>query len=271
MAKRSKAVIRFLNRVAHFDADVELADVFKSALKNGALASADQLIEGVDHKRHPRLAARQASQHNREIAIGHLNNTLRCSFIKDIYEDFAAYLADILKGCAKNGLDPKRIIGEHKFAVEANELLALGNWNAVVSFVSDTLFRKLENEQSTLKLITAIDAKLALKLDPKTRDAALPYLELRHILVHRDGYVDAEFCKKFPHFNLKPGSVLEVKYKVVNDAKKTIVALVAHIDSKVIAAHLLDNSDVIFDPPPPVKKAIVVAPANTPTAKTDAK
>ena len=87
----TKARLKFHGRIAHYEADIELADIFSGAVKSGKLASATHIFDGVDAKRHPRLANRLASQKNQTIAIGHLYNTLCVSFIKDIYEDFAAY------------------------------------------------------------------------------------------------------------------------------------------------------------------------------------
>jgi hypothetical protein len=258
----SKARIRFLNRLAHYEADVELADVLSIAAKNGTLASSTAVFNGVEKKKHPRLAARLNTPKSREIALGHLTNTLHGSFIKDIYEDFTAYLLDILKASARKGLNPDRLIGDHKFSVDANQLLALGSWDAVTAFVSDTLFRRIEGERSTVKLISALDAKLALKLPPATVNAAMPYLDLRHLLVHRDGVADRDFCAKYPKFGLKEGNSLEVGHKVVSAARQAVKDLVHTIDAHVLTAGLLHKSD-IHKHPAPVPPAPHATPPRT--------
>jgi hypothetical protein len=231
---KTKAHLAFHARIAHFDADLELVDVFSIAVKAGKLASTTHLFDGVVKKRHPRLANRIINKHNQDIAIGHLANTLYVSFIKDIFEDFTAYLSEIVRCCAARGLAPGRLIGEHHFQIDANDLLDLGNWDAVVAKVSGTLFRNLEKDQSTIKLIKAIDKKLSLKLDDKILAAAMPYLDLRHILIHRDGFPDQKFCTDYPQFSLTADKAINVGFKMVSDARSSIVALLNHIDGKVV-------------------------------------
>lgn len=240
----TKARLRFHARIAHYEADLELADVLSIAVNAGKLDSATRVFDGVVDNRHPRLANRLANRKNRTIAVGHLSNTLCASFIKDLHEDFSEYLSEVLHCCAKKGLDGNRLIGEHKITVEANVLLALGSWDAVVRAISDELFRKLEGERSTKKLLTAIDSKLSLKLDPTIRDAAIPYLDMRHILVHRDGIVDKEFCAKNKQMNLREGDAIPLGYNLAMKAKATIVSLIEHIDERVVQLNLIGLGDL---------------------------
>lgn len=104
--KKTKYYARFLNRLAHFEGDVELVDVFRSAVYGGrlSLSSGGFLLEHVRPERHPRLAAREANQHNRVLAVAHLKRTVHASFIKDLYEDFAEYMTSLLAGDAVEGL-----------------------------------------------------------------------------------------------------------------------------------------------------------------------
>ena len=239
---QTKARLKFYNRVAHYEADIELIDILSTAVQNKKISSDKFIFEGVTEKKHPRLANREPSINNQVIAIGHLNNTVCASFIKDLYEDFSSYLLDIVKCCAKKGLSPERLIGEHRFDIDANKILALGSWDAVVALISESLFRKLENERSTKSLIKAIDKKLSLKIEESIYDGAMPYLDMRHILVHRDGCIDKEFVENYPHLGFKQGSYIE-GYKVTTKARTKIFALLDHIDTKVIELGLVDTSD----------------------------
>jgi hypothetical protein len=241
---KTKAFVVFLNRSAHFDADIEVADIFAVAVANGALKSDTTLFEHCDPIKHPIVAARNATEASRKLATKHLNVTLRSAYIKDLYEDFSAYLANILRSCAKKGLSPDRLIGEHKFAVDANELLSLGTWDAVVTYISTTLFRKLENERSTIKLLSAIDAKLNIKIDAALRDAALPFLDLRHLLVHQDGHIDTEYCTKYPALGFVTGNKVTMSHTLVTNAKASILALIRDIDVKIVNLKLIHDDDL---------------------------
>ncbi len=243
---KTKAHVRFLNRAARFDADVELVDVMAVAIKNGRMtpASGDKLLEFIDARKHPRLSKHRATDHNRGLAVSHLKSTLCGAFMKDLYEDLTAYLKELVACAARHGISPDRLIGEHKMDIAANDLLRAGNWDGVVALVADSLFRRLENERSTDKLLIALDKKLGLQVDPKVITAALPFIEMRHLLVHADGLADARFCSAFPALGLKAGEALDIGYKTVKEASRTILALVAEYDSKAVAVKLLGDRDL---------------------------
>lgn len=243
---KTKIFVRFLNRAAHFDADIELVDVFALAVRNGAMASANgaQLFEGVDPRKHPRLANRQVSEHNRKLAATHLKRTLNAAFIKDLHEDVSSYFTDLLAAAARSGLSPDRLIGEHKMSLDANDLLRCQSWDAVVQLVSRQLFRRLEDEKSTIKLLTAVDKKLDLGVDATLRDEALPYLELRHVLVHADGIADEAFCRRYPSLTAVAGEKVELNSKLVMVAREKVVAMVRNYDECAVAKLGLPKEDL---------------------------
>lgn len=242
---KTKAYVRFLNRAAHFEADIELVDMLSRAARAGRLHSpqSQHLLEFLKPEVHPRLAARENSDGNRKIAFAHLKGTLCSAFLKDIYEDFSSYLQEVIEAAARNGLDPNRLIGEHKVTFEANDLLKCKSWEAVVSLVSNALFRRLENEKSTRDLLAKFNAKLNLGVVQAAIDDALPYLEMRHLLVHADGVADEAFCRQFPTLGLASGAKIPMTNRVLQAAKKAIHALVAEIDAKVIQNNVVATAD----------------------------
>lgn len=242
---KSKHLVKFLSRAAHFEADIELADVLAIATASGALSveGSAYIFDSVCVEQHPRLASRKSSDHNRRLAVRHLKATLCASYIKDLYEDFGEYMQNILEAAAKNGFNPNRIIGSHKINVEASELLAAGNWDGVVHMVAKSIFRKLEDERNTKALIQAMDSKLGLGLDQATLDAALPYFELRHLLVHHDGIADTDFCQRFPTFPATAGAKISVEFTVVKLARTAVTKLAKAFDAKVLDHQVIAATD----------------------------
>lgn len=242
---KTKYLVKFLNRAAHFEADIELVDVLAISSGSGALSAGggNLLFDAVNPAQHPRLAKRKSNDHNRRLAVRHLKASLCASYVKDLYEDFGRYMQDVLEAAARGGLNPNRLIGSHKINVEANDLLAAGGWDAVVHMVAKSLFRKLEDERNTKSLIQAMDAKLGLGLDQPTLDAALPYFELRHLLVHHDGVADQEFCQRFPSFGATAAKKISVEFGVVASARATVVALANEFDARVIQHKVVPQSD----------------------------
>jgi len=243
---KTKALLRFLNRAARFDGDVEFVDVVAVATKKGKLTpkSGSPLFDHLVDVKHPRLSKQTATDHNRGLVVTHLKRTVHSAFMKDIYEDTLEYLASLLAAAARNGLSPDRLVGDHRLSVEANDLLRCGGWDAVVELVTRSVFRRLEDERSTKKLLEGIDAKLKLGIDKTVVAAALPFLEIRHLLVHRDGIVDADFCRRHPTFGATNGEQIDLGHKVIDRGRTTIVALVKHYDEKAVAAKVIGSADL---------------------------
>ncbi|MBA3548102.1 MAG: hypothetical protein H0T76_16595 [Nannocystis sp.] len=211
--KKTKYYARFLNRLAHFEGDVELVDVFRSAVYGGRLSrpSGGFLLEHVRPERHPRLAAREANQHNRTIAVTHLKRTVHASFIKDLYEDFAEYMTSLLAGAARR------------------------------------LFRRLEEEakkSGVAKLLSSLDVKLGLGVGEEVRRAALPYLELRHRLVHADGIADEKFCKNYPEMSATAGEPIQLKYERIVSARDAVEGLIRKFDECAVQKSIVPKEDL---------------------------
>ena len=181
------------------------------------------------------------------MAVNHLKSSFYGGCIKDIYEYLTMYFQDILKAAAQKGLDPDRLVGEHNTSFSANDLLACKSHDAVIGLVTRSIFRSLENEKSTKKIIQKINKKLNLEIDEALINAAMPYLELRHLLVHADGYIDDKFVESYPNFEpdiVKKNSKIKLKYHIVDGAKCAISNLVKEYDKKLIEKSLVLSSDI---------------------------
>lgn len=243
---KTKSLIRFSSRAAHLDVDIELADVLKRSVSAGMLTTSgtQKVFDKADPQNHPRLAARAKTSTSRRLAVDHLKSTLFEAYLKNIYEDAAQYFLEVLTAGARNGLDPNRLIGEHRVSLEANDVLQAGNWNNVVSMVAESLFRKLEKERSTKKLVEKMNSKLNLGVSQALIDAALPYFEIRHLLVHADGKADRKFCNAFPTFNAVAGRRIKLDYSLIDDARYHINELINEFDEKIVANSVVGASEL---------------------------
>jgi len=244
MTLQSKAFRKFMNRAAHFDADVEMVDIVRRASERGALSvDTSRLFDDINANSHPRLTARKHGPQARSLVIGHLRTTLYASYIKDLYEDAMGYLSDILAASARHGLDPSRLVGENNLPFSANDLFAAKNWNGVVRMVSDAIFRALENERKTRKLLEKIDTKLNLKIDKKKIDDAMIFFDMRHLLVHSDGIVDVAFVNSYPRFKLISGEPLTLDITKIRRARSAVEALVKEYDDKIVLNKVIARAD----------------------------
>jgi hypothetical protein len=202
------------------------------------------VFTAVNPQRHPKLAARAATTQSRTLAVNHLRATLCEAYIKNIYEDATQYIFEIVKLAARNGLDPNRFIGEHKVSFEANEILLAGSWNNVLEMVAESVYRRLENERSTKALFQKTSQKLNLGVAQATIEVALPYFEVRHLLVHADGRFDRNFCLCFPGFGAIAGQKIKLDYNFLQNAKVAIFNLINEFDRQIVANNVVPAGEL---------------------------
>jgi hypothetical protein len=140
------------------------------------------------------------------------------------------------------GFGSGRLIGEHSFKVDAKTVLGLGNWESVCRMVAESVFQSLEAERSTLQLIKKMAAKLGLAVQDATIEAALPYLEARHFLVHTDGRISAEYIAAYPNIYVKDNYIV-LNFAFICALRDSVKALAAEFDQQVIACQLLRPED----------------------------
>ena len=165
----TKAYRRFVQRTEDYNSDLELCDLLAKkffATQNSQATVAEAL--GSSNMAHPHLGRRQNSRQSRKIVGYHLKATLYAAFIKDLFEDFSAFLAETLTKAAMKGIDPARFIGNVKLEIHAADILGAGSWDAVVRMISDALFRRLENERNTKDLVEKASVRIGLQLDTLT-------------------------------------------------------------------------------------------------------
>ncbi|MDQ5951337.1 MAG: hypothetical protein QG639_614 [Patescibacteria group bacterium] len=239
---RSKAFHAFEQKLIYFEDDLELVDVLRTSILNGELtdAGSSSVLKNVDGMKHSHIGRRKNSDGSRELIINHLRTTLYSAYVKDLYEELTEYLRTILEQASENGIDAGRVIGEHSFKIDAKTVLEAGNWNNITKLVADSIFQSLESEKSTLKLIEKISNKLALGVNKAHIEDVLPYLEVRHFLVHTDGKVSASFKKSYPHIKLNARGKVILGFDFVKELKTKVTVLLSEFDKKVIDNRVID-------------------------------
>jgi hypothetical protein len=143
-----------------------------------------------------------------------------------------------------NGLDANRLIGDHPVTFKVNEILNAKDWPGVVALVSKTVFRSIEKEKSTKDLLIKINRILRLDVDQQKIDAAMPYFEIRHLLVHNEGKADETFCNNFPSFNAEPKKAIKLDFVMIQNATNAICQLIQEFDEKVIQNNVIGNDKI---------------------------
>lgn len=243
MSSVSKHALIFQNRLLSFEQDIELADIICTAQKAGTFLPDKSLLFGhLDPSKHQSLNTRKPTARSREIVVKHLRATVFSAYIKDIYEELTLYLKSLIYEAAllaKDVSSAKRLLGEHKITFLASDILQFNTLNELTQKIAEDIIQALENERSTKELIKKTCKKISVTIENQVVEEALPYLELRHKLVHTDGKVDEAFQEQYAMFTYDKDGYVVLTYETIVDAKEKISKLVLALDRVAIAKGIL--------------------------------
>ncbi|MEM6890236.1 MAG: hypothetical protein AAF636_19190 [Pseudomonadota bacterium] len=241
---KTKAFQRFIQRIGYYDSDIELCDLLVKSYLIGPNSDENIAVAlNATAESHPVLAGRPNKRASRNTTGYHLKSTVAAAYIKDLFEDFSEYISEVMTKAAIKGINPAQFIGDVKIEIQARDILSYGTWDQVVSHISSEIFRKLENERNTRQLIRKASRRLGLNVDNALLDAAMPYLDARHIFVHRDGKTDQKYRDSYPDVRLRKEKIV-TDLTFAKDAKTAVKALGSDIDAKIIAADLIRQQDL---------------------------
>lgn len=241
---KSKGYQRFYDRLDAFLTDCETAEAFflnREEIKG----SGSYIFENISKPDFPKLTNRTNSEGSRKIVSSHVCHTVYVSFIKDLYEEVTEYFKYILKQGARNGADSARIVGEHSVSFKANVLLGKKSIEEIYEMVISHIFQSLENERSTINLLTKVNNKLDLGVRDEAINDALPYLELRHIFVHSDGKPTPEFMSKYPFFRRDSKKRIEINMNHARQAFEKVNVLLCSYDQGMINKNFFQQEEIV--------------------------
>ena len=251
MNKRTSAYHAFDQKLIYFHDDIELVDILNKSVKALQNPNNKRLFSGLNENIHTHMKRRSNSHKNREIVLKHLKSTVYSSYVKDVYEEVALYFKRILTEVTISVHDRKlpnkeeflnEILDNYKVNVLAKDIFMQKNWEGVVSYIISLIFQSLENERSTKALIMKINKRLKLDIDEETIDNAMPYLDIRHLLVHTDGVASEEFMKRFPKILIiKETNKVKIDLPLLLNMEKHVKEMVQEFDKKIIEKDLLSN------------------------------
>ena len=229
---KSKAYVAFLNKAITYERDIEILDV----LSHKKLKDSD-----IDQVRHSKIA--QLSMTTQEVSLrtNHLKSTLYEGLVKNGYEIMMWYFHDIVKSILRHGLDPIRIADNNLQPMTIADIIKTGGWDPLCNEITSRIIRGLENLRDTPKAILELTKRLSIDIKPDSLNAAKPYFEIRHLLVHNNGCPDDKFRRDFPEF-LKNGEI-KLRCENVRAAFKAIKKYVADFDYEIIRKKILADCD----------------------------
>lgn len=164
--------------------------------------------------------------------------------IQLLYPHFTEYLRLLLK--EMYDVSPLEIVSKAQGMNKAqasfrfDEIVRLGSYEAICDHMVDQVFRSLESQRNTRKLLDKILDNTEVEIDQLVFRDAMMYLDMRHLIVHNTSLVDEVFEQRYGStLNTKAGDKLKVDMGVAKRAVKTVEGLCIQVDRGLIAKGLI--------------------------------
>lgn len=136
---------------------------------------------------------------NESIEIRRVFTTSRIKVNEQAVIELYAYFADYLSGVIREleNTNPTRILGlitpKSSTDLSYKDIFTLGSFVAILDEIARRVYRNLEDERSTSKLLKRFIKVTNLNVPSNMQQDALVYLEIRHLIIHNNSRADAKF------------------------------------------------------------------------------
>ncbi|WP_088656300.1 hypothetical protein [Geofilum rhodophaeum] len=166
------------------------------------------------------------------------------------YNAFSSYLKNVLSEMLAH--KPHLVIskavvtknGEAKenFTFTFADIIKAGDYNVIQQNIVDRIFRRLEDEQSTITLLEKIIDGTKVNISNQLKNESLAYLELRHLFIHSSGILDSKYINKYGKIlspTLKPGQRIPQTYYTFQNCIQKTLSICKEIDSQLIKEDII--------------------------------
>lgn len=237
----SKAFQRFRGNYSNMlqhsqmvDASLNRSYRILKPLKNNGKTMCDNLRSSSE--KYPKLSI-PSSEYLRVINYSRQQNSEYC-FV-ELYNLFASYMKDILKEMYAK--QPKKITEKSNKQLTYIKISEFSTMDSLVQYMIEDIFRSLENEKSMPKLVEKIMNHTNVQVTQSIADDALMYLTIRHLIIHNNSKVDADFFNKYnSKLSIRLNDQVPTQFTILQNACLCIFSYLQEIDSSLIAEGCID-------------------------------
>lgn len=234
------AKIRSLKQILQLtDLSLTLAQKHCMSNKGNGLTIAETLQGGLIH--HRQLNTPNNVNDIKRTFVTN-RNSINQQAIVDLYRAFSFYIKSVISELAKQ--DPmglqKLLSDKSDRQISYPEIIKLGSYESVIDEMANKIFRSLERLRSTTDMLDKLITITHISIEEESKEDALLYLELRHLIIHNYGKVDEKFLEKNNKGLVKvSGKKIIFNYALSNKALNIVYALCKQIDDELIRLNLI--------------------------------
>lgn len=244
----SKSLQSFEGKVRSLKQHAQLADVAfytinKLCLQNSGNGKTIGETLCTTTLKHPQL-----NIPNERIDIQHTFATSRIKINEQTLIELYAYFADYLSSVIREieGINPKRILNlvppQSSVNMSYSDIFTFRTYDALLDEIAKRVFRALESERSTPKLLKRFVKTVKLNIPTNIQQDALTYLEIRHLIIHNNSKADSAFYainnRGLVKVNPKNKKV-SINYALASSAIDAVSRLCQALDGELVRLGLI--------------------------------
>ncbi|MGH9761230.1 MAG: hypothetical protein ACREDR_23360 [Blastocatellia bacterium] len=213
------------------EASIAVVDGILRSLKGSKMSIAEALNVKVDPSQRLKM-----SVEGRNSFVNSLSRR-NCEYVFHIlYTYFSEYLKRILR--AMYECKPLVVVGKAPGKLEFHEIAKFGSLEEVVDHMVESVFRRLEATKNSAQLLERILGHTDVVIPENMLSRAIMYLEMRHLIVHNSGLVDAAFARSYGPFNRSfvEGRKLSMSTGLARSATQAMLELVECVDTQLVTS-----------------------------------
>jgi len=159
---------------------------------------------------------------------------LRSTLLVRLVAGYEAFLIDVVQEVSERSMKP--FLSDARVDFSHEQLLTIDQVSGVTTHIVTKVLRQLTS--GGLKEIRKFYEKrlgVDIVVTPDDFDRIEEVHERRHLFVHRAGYADASYAKKFPYTGIAEGKKIPVPERYLSDSIKVLSASALHIKQSVEA------------------------------------
>lgn len=157
----------------------------------------------------------------------------------ELFRAFSYYIKSVVMEMAHQ--DPIKLQGILSNKADRTltypDIINLGSYNAIITDMANKVFRTLENMRNTTEMLDKLITLTSANINKATKDDALVYLELRHLIIHNNSQPDEKFIAKNTKGLVKinpTNNKISYNYDLSNKAMNVVYQLCRSLDSELV-------------------------------------
>lgn len=223
--------------------DVALSTICKTCLQNSGNGKTIGKTLFTTTKKHPQL-----NIPNEKLDISRTFTTSRIKINEQTLIELYAYFADYLSSVIREieGINPHRILNlippQSPVNMSYKDIFTYGTYSTLLDEIAKRVFRALESERSTPKLLKKFIKTAKLNIPTNIQQNALTYLEIRHLIIHNNSKADTAFyaLNNSGLVKVNPqNKKVNINYALASSAIDAVSQLCRALDNELIRVGLI--------------------------------